>query len=64
MTDLRGQAAQCSVGAGPGRCLTTALAMVYGKKDPAKAVRLEHFHVWLQMRREHPELHARVATAW
>eukprot|EP00959_Pyramimonas_sp_CCMP1952_P307111 6427635-Pyramimonas_sp.AAC.1 len=30
MTELRRQAAQCSVGAGPGRCLTTSLAMVDG----------------------------------
>eukprot|EP00959_Pyramimonas_sp_CCMP1952_P051771 1082243-Pyramimonas_sp.AAC.1 len=59
MTELRRLAAQCSVGAGPGRRLTTSLAMVYGNKDPAKSLKM-----WLKMRRGYLELHARVATAW
>eukprot|EP00959_Pyramimonas_sp_CCMP1952_P194186 4060796-Pyramimonas_sp.AAC.1 len=39
MMELRRQAAQCSVGLSPGRCLTALLAMVFMNKDPANSMR-------------------------
>eukprot|EP00959_Pyramimonas_sp_CCMP1952_P107227 2241997-Pyramimonas_sp.AAC.1 len=64
LTSLRRQAAQCSVGSGPGRCLTTALAITFKSRDPAKPIRREQLCSWSKLRWEHPEYHARVALAW
>eukprot|EP00959_Pyramimonas_sp_CCMP1952_P134044 2803990-Pyramimonas_sp.AAC.1 len=64
ITNLRRQAGRSVAGQGPGRCLTTTLAMAMGDGGPAKAVRHQHFTAWLTMWRQYPELHPRIQKAW
>ncbi|CAK0847722.1 unnamed protein product [Prorocentrum cordatum] len=47
-----------------GRCLTSTLAMLYGRGDPAKSIPREQLAAWLDQWFAHPELHARIARAW
>eukprot|EP00959_Pyramimonas_sp_CCMP1952_P414516 8685063-Pyramimonas_sp.AAC.1 len=58
------QASRAAAGRGPGKCLTSALAIMCGGAGPAKSVPREQLTVWLGLWRSNPELRARIAKAW
>ncbi|CAK0817692.1 unnamed protein product, partial [Prorocentrum cordatum] len=61
---LRRSAAAAAAGTGPGRCLDTAMALLYGDKDPVIKLRTQLVHEWLTQWLARPELHKRVLRIW
>ncbi|CAK0910541.1 unnamed protein product, partial [Prorocentrum cordatum] len=61
---LRRGAAASAVGKGPGRCLTSTLAALYGQRDPVLELQRQVVSQWLELWRTRPEVHGRVRRAW
>ncbi|CAK0815944.1 unnamed protein product, partial [Prorocentrum cordatum] len=61
---LRRGAAASAVGKGPGRCLTSTLAALYGQRDPGLELRRQVVSQWFELWRTWPEVHGRARRAW